>query len=164
MARTLHVSLLAVLVLSGCVTSKPDRAVAAQKIFSGAVQAHSDRQFDVAATGYERILRQYRDQPAWCAQALRSLGNVRAAQNRLDAAVQLYRRVGEDYRQFDWEVLQAWKSAGDLLWDAGRPYEAGKFYRQIVTRFDQPDAPAVVKTIVRTAQLRQNEKKTRNSL
>jgi hypothetical protein len=57
--------------------------------------------------------------------------------------------VGEQYPQQNWEVLQAWKSAGDLLWDAGRKDEARQFYRQIVARFDQPDASAVVRTIVR---------------
>jgi predicted negative regulator of RcsB-dependent stress response len=68
--------------------------------------------------------------------------------------VKLYRRVGEQYPQQDWEVLQAWKSAGDLLWDAGRKDEARQFYRQIVTRFDQPDASAVVQMVVRVARNR----------
>jgi TolA-binding protein len=103
---------------------------------------------------YERFLRAYRDLPYWCAQALRSLGNVRAEQGRLDEAVKLYRRVGEQYPQQDWEVLQAWKSAADLLWDAGRRDEAGKFYRQIIRRFDSPDASAIVQSVVRAAKRR----------
>jgi len=138
------------LVLAGCATQRPDP----QPIFAAAVQAHSNRQFDTAAAGYERILRQYPDQPALCAQALRSLGNVRAMQGRLDDAVKLYRRVGTKYPACDWEVLQAWKSAADLLWDAGRKIEARQFYRQIVERFDQPDAPAVTKLISQASRNR----------
>jgi tetratricopeptide (TPR) repeat protein len=142
---------LILVVLLGCATSRPDP----QQLFSAAVQAHNDRQFAVAATGYERILRQYRDQENLCAQSLRSLAGIRAAQDKLDEAVKLYRRVGENYPRQDWEVIQAWKSAGDLLWDAGRQDDARVFYRQLVTRFDQPDQPPVIQTIVRAAKARQ---------
>lgn len=140
----------ALILVAGCATQRPDPKL----IFAAAVQAHADRQFDAAAAGYERILRHYPDQKELCAQALRSLGNVRAMQGRLDDAVKLYRRVGEKYAQQDWEVLQAWKSAADLLWEAGQNDEARKFYQQIVARFDAPDAPAVTKTIVRAARQR----------
>jgi tetratricopeptide (TPR) repeat protein len=107
-----------------------------------------------AAAGYERLLKQYRNQPGWCVQALRSLGNVRAAQGNLDEAVTLYRRVEKEYPQYDWELIQAWKSAADLLWDAGRADEARQFYRKIINRFDTPDVPALYKTIVRGARAR----------
>lgn len=137
-------------VLLGCATPRPDP----QPLFTAAVQAHADRQYAVAATGYERILRQYPEQEHLCAQSLRSLGNVRAAQGQLDEAVKLYARVAEKYPRQDWEVLQAWKSAADLLWEAGRQDEARQFYRPIATRFDQPDAAPVVKLIVRAARAR----------
>ena len=105
------------LLLTGCATpQKQDRAAAAKALFEQSVTLHQQHEFSGAATGYERLLMAYRDQPYWCAQALRSLGNVRAAQGKLDEAVKLYRRVGEQYPQQDWEVLQAWKSAADLLW------------------------------------------------
>src|SRR3989442_22360 len=107
-----------------------------------------------AAAGYDQLIRQFPDQPNWSAQALRSLGNVRVAQGKLDEAVKLYARVAERYPHEDWEILQAWKSAADLLWEAGRQAEAKKFYQQIVTRFDVADAPAVVKTIVRGSKSR----------
>ncbi len=123
-------------------------------MFAEAVAQHQQCHFAEAAAGYRRVLRQHPDQPYWCAQALRSLGNVRAAQGRPDEAVKLYRQVGERYPQQDWEVLQAWKSAADLLWEAGRQEEARQFYRQIVRRFDVPDAPAVVQTVVRAARAR----------
>ena len=109
------------------------------------------------AARYERFLREYPDQPAWCAPALRSLGNVRAMQGRLDEAVQFYARVAVRYPRQEWEVLQAWKSAADLLWEAGRKDEARAFDRQIVARFDRPDAPPIYKTIVRAAVRRVNE-------
>ena len=152
-------------VLAGCATPKQDRAAAARNLFDETVKQYhlpsaeaqgATRQqlLDQAATGYERLLKTYRDQSYWCAQALRSLGNVRAEQGRLDEALKLYRRVGEQYPQQDWEVLEAWKSAADLLWDAGRKDEARQFYRQIIARFDQPDASAVARTVVRAARSR----------
>jgi tetratricopeptide (TPR) repeat protein len=107
-----------------------------------------------AATGYEQILRDYRDQSYWTAQAMRSLGNVRAEQGNIDEAIKLYRRVGTQHPENDWEVLQAWKSAGDLLWDAGRQKEARGFYQQIVTRFDKEDVPSVYKIVVRASKKR----------
>jgi tetratricopeptide (TPR) repeat protein len=145
MARTLLASLL---LLAGCAAPKQD----SKTIFAQAVTLHEQRQYDQAADSYERVLKSC--EPNLCAQALRSLGNVRAAQGNLDEAVKLYRQVGEKYPQQDWEVLQAWKSAGDLLWDAGRKDEARQFYRQIVARFDKPDMPAVIQTIVRASQTR----------
>jgi len=107
-----------------------------------------------AAAGYEELLRRYPDQQGWCAQALRSLGNVRTEQGRLDDAVRLYDRVAERYPRQDWEVLQAWKSAADLLWDAGRRAEAKAFYQKVVDRFDTASAPAVVKAALRGSKVR----------
>src|SRR5712672_700186 len=123
MARTLLVS--ALVLLAGCATPKPDHAAASKALFEQTVKQYHlpsaeasgvarQQLLDQAAAGYERLLKTYGDQPYWCAQALRSLANVRAEQGKLDAAVKLYRRVGERYPQQDWEVLQAWKSAGDL--------------------------------------------------
>src|SRR5262245_15916801 len=103
--------LIPALFFSSCTTPKQDRAATAQQLFSTAVRAHNDRQFNVAATGYERILRQFPEQTNLCAQSLRSLGNVRAAQSRLDDAVKCYARVATKYPTEDWEILQAWKSA-----------------------------------------------------
>lgn len=148
MAPALLVSTL--FLLAGCAAPRQD----AKTLFAEAVAHHQQRQFTEAAAGYQRILRQHSDQPYWCAQALRSLANVRAAQGKLDEAVKLYRQVGDRYPQQDWEILQAWKSAADLLWDAGREADARQFYRQILRRFDAPDAPAVVQTVVRAARAR----------
>jgi TolA-binding protein len=79
---------------------------------------------------------------------------VRAEQGRLDDAIQLYASVADWYVHEDWEILQVWKSAADLLWDAGRQDEARKFYRQIIQRFDNAEAPAIVQSVVRAAKRR----------
>lgn len=116
--------------------------------------AEAARLLEKTASGYEKLLRQYHDQPFWCAQALRSLGNVRAAQGRLEDAIRLYRQVGQDYPDQKWEVLQAMKSAGDLLWEAKRVEEARAFYQQLITQFDQTGAPQVVQIVLRGARSR----------
>jgi tetratricopeptide (TPR) repeat protein len=106
-----------------------------------------------AASGYEQVLKSGRSDPHLCAAALRSLANVRVDQGRLNEAVKLYSRVAEKYPACDWEVLQAWKSAGDSLWDAGRQGEAASFYKQIVERFGS-DPSAIVQTVARGARRR----------
>jgi tetratricopeptide (TPR) repeat protein len=107
-----------------------------------------------AAARYESLLRQYGDQEFWAAQALRSLANIRAAEGDLNRAVRLYTEVEEKYPNQDWEILQAWKSAADLLWEAGRQADARSFYRKIVARFDSAEEPALVQTIVRASKRR----------
>jgi tetratricopeptide (TPR) repeat protein len=106
-----------------------------------------------SATGYERVLRLGASDGPLCASALRSLANVRAEQGRLDEAVKLWTQVGRQYPACDWEVLQAWKSAGDLLWDAGRQSEAVPFYRQIFERFRSAPSP-IMRTVARAASRR----------
>jgi tetratricopeptide (TPR) repeat protein len=119
-----------------------------------ATGAERDRLLAQAATGYEEILRRCPLATNTCAQALRSLGNVRAAQGLTDDAVRLYRQVAERYPDEAWEILQAWKSAADLLGEAGRANEARAFDRLIVDRFDRPDARPIEQTIVRAARAR----------
>jgi tetratricopeptide (TPR) repeat protein len=107
--------------------------------------------------GYESLVRQYPDQAVWCAQALRSLGNILASQGQLDKAVQYYEKVGAKFPAQDWEVLQSWKSAADLLWDAGRQAQAKAFYKRIVDRYDRSDATALCQLIVKGAKRRLSE-------
>ncbi len=107
-----------------------------------------------AAHGYERLLRDYPEQSNVCAQAWRSLGNVRASQTNLNEAIRCFAAVAQRYPGEDWEVIQAWKSAADLLWDASRRDEARGFYTRIVARFDATNAPSVVKLVVRGARSR----------
>jgi tetratricopeptide (TPR) repeat protein len=157
----LRISLSFALLLAGCSgkESPAQRATAAKALFERATKEYhlpsaeakgaAQRQLqDQAAATYEQLLRKYPEQTNWCVQALYSLGNIRAAQTNLDAAIRFYSAVGERYPQQDWEVLMAWKSAGDQLWEAGRKKEAKGFYEKIVARFDNTNAPAVVKTVV----------------
>ncbi len=154
-----------VLVCASCARNQSSSFASAQELFGRTVTQYHQPSADAkdaerdallrhAAAGYAQVLRQYRDQPFWCAQALRSLANVRAAQGRFDEAVSLYSRVGKDYPRNDWEVLQAWKSAADLLWDAGRRAEARKFYLLIVSRFGDDGAAPVAKIILEASKRR----------
>jgi TolA-binding protein len=165
--------LLLVAILTGCLTQTAQQkaavveqhAASAKTLFDNttklyhlpsaeATGAAKEKLLQQAAAGYEQLLKQFPDQPAWCAKALRSLGNVRATQGQFNEAVMMYKAVAVRYPHNDWEVLQAWKSAGDLLWDANRHDEAKTFYDKIVKRFDIPDQPPVVKTVVRGAKAR----------
>src|SRR5688572_796438 len=74
------------------------------------------------------------------ATALLGLANMHATQTNIDAAVKSYAQVAEKFPKQDFDVLMAWKSAGDLLSDSGRPVEAKVYYEKIIARFDKPDA------------------------
>ena len=107
-----------------------------------------------AAAGYEQLLREHPTHTNLCAQALRSLANIRATEGRLDDAIALHASVAKRYPAEEWEILQSWKSAGDLLTEAQRLPEAAPFYRQIIERFDHTNAAPVVQIIVRSARKR----------
>ncbi len=107
-----------------------------------------------AINGYRQLLRQYPREEYWAAQALRSLGNICAARTNLDLALTYFGDVEKCYPQQHWQVLMAWKSAADLLWDSGRRAEAQQFYAKIVSNFDSPDAAQVIKMVVRGSRLR----------
>ncbi len=153
-------------VLAGCATPpKQDRTAAAKNLFDQTVQqshlpsaeakgAERDALLSRAADGYAQLLRVYSDQPYWCAQAQRSLANVRASQGRLDDAIKLYAGVADRWPQNDWEIIQSWKSASDLLAGAGRVVEARAFDQKIVARFDGKDQPQLIQSIVRAAARR----------
>jgi TolA-binding protein len=116
--------------------------------------AERERLLNATAVRYEQLLSTHREESDLCAQALLGLGNIRALQGRTNEAVQLYASVSEKYPGRDWEVLQAWKSAGDLLWDANRHDDARKYYARIVERFDRADAPMITKSVVRGSRSR----------
>ncbi|MCF7709120.1 MAG: tetratricopeptide repeat protein [Verrucomicrobia bacterium] len=67
-----------------------------------AVGEEKRKLLEAAADGYERLLRDCDGQSIWCAQALRSLGNVRVEQGRLEEAIEIFRRVGKEYSDFKW--------------------------------------------------------------
>ena len=109
---------------------------------------------DQALAAYTNLARTYADQPAWAAQALRSLGHIQAARTNLTEAVRAYAEVAEKFPQQDFEVLMAWKSAGDLLSDAGQSSEAKVYYEKVLARFDKPNALPIVQAVVRGAKAR----------
>ena len=161
--------LLCIVLLAGC-TDRPketskQRYDAARSLFEQTTRlyhlpaaeaqgAAREKLLAQAAQGYSRLVRKYADQPLWAMQALRSLGNVRAAQGRIDDAIANYSEVEQKYPRQDWEVLQSWKSAADLLWESGRKDDARRFYRKIVGRFDQPETQDIVQIIVRGSKAR----------
>ena len=161
--RTLALTVV-LLVMSGC--AKHDATLAqARELFERTVtlyhlpsaQADGAKRAELlarAAAGYEQLLRDCPGQTHWCAQALRSLGNVRAAQGRTSEALLLYERVARNYPREDWEVLQAWKAAADFLFDAGQLRDAAAVYRRIIDRFAITDAPPVVELVVHAAKRR----------
>ena len=163
----LPISLLA-LTLLGCSPKKeapPSPPASAQALFAQATTnfhlpaaeangPERTRLLDQAAATYLELLKEYPHDAYWAAQALRNLGNVRAAQGRTNEAVKIYASVASRYPQQRWEALAALKSAGDLLWDAGRQEEARRFYQKIVVQFDSTNATQVEKTIIRGAQRR----------
>jgi tetratricopeptide (TPR) repeat protein len=151
----------------GCarVHPAPDRFAAARAAFEQSVARHHlpsagmngaarDEQLRLAAKGYRQLVREYPEQSFWCAQAMRSLANIAAAQGDVDAAVRLYERVGAEYPREDFEVLQAWKSAADLLWDAGQTDRAAVFYRQIINRCGAEASSGIARVIASAATRR----------
>jgi tetratricopeptide (TPR) repeat protein len=165
-SHSLRANLLAIAALAAQLTfgCAPASRESAQQVFDRTVRechlpsaeasgAQREKLLAEAASGYEQVLKLGRSDPHLCAAALRSLANVRVDQGRLSEAVKLYSRVDEKYPACDWEVLQAWKSAGDLLWDADRQGEAAGFYKKIVQRFGS-DPSAIVQTAARAARRR----------
>jgi tetratricopeptide (TPR) repeat protein len=139
---------------------------AAQKLFQQTVKnchlpsvdlkgAQREDMMEKAARGYQQVLRKYPEQNSVCAQALRSLANIRVEQTRTNEAIRLYTQVGKQYPQESWEVIQAWKSASDLLWQNNQASEAAVFDLQIINTFDQPEMPSVIQTIVRAVKKRE---------
>ncbi len=114
--------------------------------------AEKGRLLREAAVRYERLLKEFPHEKELGAQAELGLASVCAMRGETNDAVRHYVAVGEKYPDRDWEVLQAWKSAGDLLWDTGRHAEAKDFYAKLVHRFDTADAPMVTRTVVRGAK------------
>jgi len=116
--------------------------------------AEQQRLQNEAARGYQQLLKRYGDQEYWCAKALRSLGNIRAAQTNYPTALRYWAEVAAKYPRQDWEILMALKSSADLQWEAGRTNEARTLYQRIVTQFGQTNAPPVVQTVVRGSRLK----------
>ena len=162
-------NLLVALALGGCAPKRGQKpepcSVSAKALFEQASRdyhipsaqakgAERIRLEQQAAAIYREIVANCADQPYWAAQAARSLGNIYASQTNVTAALEWYSTVGERYPEQEFEVLMAWKTAADLLWDGGHAADARVFYQRIVERYDVAAAPAVVGLVVRGARAR----------
>ena len=116
--------------------------------------AGRDRLLTQAAAGYEDVLKQFPSDTNVCLLATRALANVRAMQGRLDDSVRLHLSVTNSPAAGDMDRLMALKSAGDLLWDAGRLKDAKPLYEQLVERFGKPGSSQLNQLIVRGARSR----------
>jgi hypothetical protein len=116
--------------------------------------AERERLLTQAAAGYEEVLRQFPSDTNVCLLSTRALANVRALQGRLDESVRLHLSVTNSPAAGDMDRLMALKSAGDLLWEAGRPKDAKPLYEQVVERFGKPGSSQLNQLIVRGARSR----------
>ena len=107
-----------------------------------------------AAAGYLSVVKRFPQENRWSAQALRSLGNVYVELGQPEEALEAFTQVGVKFCDEDWEVLQAWKSAADLSWSAGRAETARTFDRRIVERFSVSNAPPIIRGIVASVRRR----------
>jgi len=107
-----------------------------------------------AVKRYLAIVQQYPDQPQWGAQAMRSVANIYRAEGRRAEALATYERIAHKYPGQDWEIIQAWKSAGDLLWDSAMKELARDYYRQIVDAYGEVHDPPMFQTIADIARRR----------
>ncbi len=161
------VFILPALLLAACRPSTPPaaREAEAKRLFNETVKTfhlpsanasgpERTRLLDQAASGYEKIIGEYGDLAPWASQSLRSLANVRVEQGRLPEALKLYDDVARRYPSESWEILQAWKSAADLLWDSGQKNSSQEYYRKIIKEFDTPTKTAVIGIIVNQAKKR----------
>ncbi len=145
--------------------STPEREEAAKALFEKAASDFHNPSADAtgeqktkllegAAKRYEQLLKDYPEQKRWCAQTLRSLAGIRAEQGDTATALEHYDRVANDFSNQEFEVLQAWKAAADLLWDAEKKTEAKAYYQKIVARFDRKEIPSVYKIILNVSKKR----------
>lgn len=143
----------------------PERREAAQALFERTVndfhnpsaRALPEKRVPLlegAAKRYQQLLEEYPEQKHWCAQALRNLGGTQAELGRTEVALKHYDRVAIAYGEFDFEVMQAWKAAADLLWDLDRKAEAKVYYTKIIDRFDREEVLPVYKVILNLAKKR----------
>ena len=116
--------------------------------------AERERLLTEAATRYEQLLRRFPHETNLCAQALRALGSIHASRGSTNEAVKCYAAVAEKYASQDWEVLQAWKAAGDLLWESNQRRDAKTFYARIVERFGKNESPQIIRQVVSGSKAR----------
>ncbi len=110
-----------------------------------------------AFTAYAALITNYPTARPWAAMSLRAVAALHAERGDWKKALETYDIVPALYPDDDWEVIQAWRGAGDLLWSARMPALAVEYYRQIVERFDRPGMPPGFDAHVRIARDRLRE-------
>jgi len=162
----LLLAVLSILALASCATRPPEKRMEAEaqyefkRIMREYVIAAGDATNELvraelveqAVQGFRLLRELYPDAQPWAAMALRYRANLHAERGERKEALATYAKVGVLYPDQDWEVIQAWRSAGDLLWTSGMRKESLDFYRDIVARFDTPGQPPMYETIVRIAR------------
>ena len=107
-----------------------------------------------AVTAFRALAERYPDQPQWAAQSMRCIANIHRAEGRRAEALATYEQLVHRYPGEHWEVIQAWKSCGDLLWDSRMKELAREYYRQIVDTYGGPGQPPMFDTLVHIARQR----------
>ena len=79
---------------------------------------------------------------------------MRAEQGDTATALKHYDRVAADFSEQEFEVLQAWKAAADLLWDAEQKTEVKAYYQKITTCFNRKEISPVHKIIFNISKKR----------
>lgn len=107
-----------------------------------------------AITAYQALLKTYPTASVWRAKALRHMAHLYLGQDRKADALAMLDRVGRECPNEHWEVIQAWKEAGDLCWYAGARDVAVTYYNAIVTTYSGDTWPSMFGTLVRIARSR----------
>ncbi len=161
-------SLGAAFALAGCASRSPAESRSARaryeynrigrELVTPAAEATNDLQRALlwrrAERAYEALREDYPDARPWAAAALRSQGRLYREQGAFADALAAFTKVGALYPEQEWEVAQAWKAAGDLLWERGLKLEAEPYYRGILARFDTPGRHPMYETLVLIARSR----------
>lgn len=112
---------------------------------------------DQALAALESLRTNYPTAQPWAAMSLRQIGQIHAERGERKEALAAFARVAVLYPTESWEIIQASKAAGDLLWDSGMKKQALMFYQDIVDQYGGPGQPEMFDTLVRISRERIKE-------
>lgn len=99
----------------------------------------------------------------WAAKSLLAIADLYAMRGESDRAVEVYEQVALRYPDEDWEVIKAWRAAGDIYWRTREYHKALSKYFDLVRRFDRPGLSPEFSAHVRHARDRIREAEIANS-
>lgn len=117
---------------------------------------------DKAFLAYSALITNYPTARPWAAKSLLAVAELHAERGDLDKALNAYDLVPTLYPDDAWEVIQAWRAAGDLLWQRRQFAPALSYYLDLVRRFDKPDMSPAFSAHVRHARDRIREAEIAN--